>query len=89
MIMLKEFKIKRGLVDSDGEPIDSKEMKTYYVLYESDKIKEHIVSTLFINTLKGYNIKAHIPYKDYFIILTKAQYDNLFSSGIRKYKKGD
>jgi len=83
MLMLKEFKIERGLVDSDGELINSEEEETYYVLYESDKIKEHLISTLFINTLKGYNIKAHIPYKDYFIILTKIQYDNLFKGKIK------
>ncbi|HII08642.1 MAG TPA: hypothetical protein HA355_03525 [Methanosphaera sp.] len=83
MLMLKEFKIERGLVDSDGEPIDSKEMKTYYVLYESEKIKEFYISTLFINTLNGYYDEAYFTYKDYFIILTKAQYDNLFKGKIK------
>lgn len=83
MLMLKEFEIERGLVDSDGELIDSEEKETYYVLYESDKIKEYLVGTLFINTLRGHNIKAHLPYKDYFIILTKAQYDNLFKGKIK------
>ena len=83
MLMLKEFKIERGLVDSDGEPIDSKEMKTYYVLYESEKIKEFYISTLFINTLNGYYDEAYFSYKDYFIILTKAQYDNLFKGKIK------
>lgn len=83
MLMLKEFKIERGLVDSDGEPIDSKEMKTYYVLYKSEKIKEFYISTLFINTLNGYYDEAYFSYKDYFIILTKAQYDNLFKGKIK------
>lgn len=83
MLMLKEFEIERGLVDSDGEPIDSKEMKTYYVLYESEKIKEFYISTLFINTLNGYYDEAYFTYKDYFIILTKAQYDNLFKGKIK------
>lgn len=83
MLMLKEFEIERGLVDSYGEPINSGEKETYYVLYESDKIKEYLVSTLFINTLRRHNIKAHLPYKDYFIILTKAQYDNLFKGKIK------
>ncbi len=81
--MLKEFKIERGLVDSDGEPIDSREIKTYYVLYESEKIKEFFISTLFINTLNGYYDEAYFSYKDYFIILTKAQYDNLFKGKIK------
>lgn len=83
MLMLKEFEIERGLVDSYGESINSGEKETYYVLYESDKIKEYLVSTLFINTLRRHNIKAHLPYKDYFIILTKAQYDNLFKGKIK------
>lgn len=83
MLMLKEFKIERGLVDSDGEPIDSREMKTYYVLYESDKIREFFIHTLFINTLNGYYDEAYFSYKDYFIILTKAQYDNLFKGKIK------
>ena len=83
MLMLKEFEIERGLVDSNGEPINSEEKETYYVLYESDKIKEYLVSTLFINTLRRHNIKAHLPYKDYFIILTKAQYNNLFKGKIK------
>lgn len=83
MLMLKEFKIERGLVDSDGEPIDSREMKTYYVLYESDKIREFFINTLFINTLNGYYDEAYFSYKDYFIILTKAQYDNLFKGKIK------
>ena len=83
MLMLKEFEIEKGLVDSDGEPIDSREMKTYYVLYESDKIREFYISTLFINTLNGYYDEAYFSYKDYFIILTKAQYDNLFKGKIK------
>ena len=83
MLMLKEFEIERELVDSDGEPIDSREMKTYYVLYESEKIKEFYISTLFINTLNGYYDEAYFSYKDYFIILTKAQYDNLFKGKIK------
>lgn len=83
MLMLKEFEIERGLVDSDGEPIDSREMKTYYVLYESDKIREFYISTLFINTLNGYYDEAYFLYKDYFIILTKTQYDNLFKGKIK------
>lgn len=81
MLMLKEFEIERGLVDSDGELIDSEEKETYYVLYESDKIKEYLVGTLFISTLRRHN--THLPYKDYFIILTKAQYDNLFKGKIK------
>ena len=83
MLMLKEFEIERGLVDSDGEPIDSREMKTYYALYESEKIREFYISTLFINTLNGYYDEAYFSYKDYFIILTKAQYDNLFKGKIK------
>lgn len=83
MLMFKEFEIEKGLVDSDGEPIDSKEMKTYYVLYESEKIREFYISTLFINTLNGYYDEAYFSYKDYFIILTKAQYDNLFKGKIK------
>lgn len=83
MLMLKEFEIERELVDSDGEPIDSREMKTYYVLYESEKIREFYISTLFINTLNGYYDEAYFSYKDYFIILTKAQYDNLFKGKIK------
>lgn len=83
MLMFKEFKIERGLVDSDGEPIDSREMKTYYVLYESEKIREFYISTLFINTLNEYYDETYFSYKDYFIILTKAQYDNLFKGKIK------
>ena len=83
MLMLKEFEIERGLVDSDGESIDSREMKTYYVVYESDKIREFFINTLFINTLNGYYDEAYFSYKDYFIILTKAQYDNLFKGKIK------
>ena len=83
MLMFKEFEIEKGLVDSDGEPIDSKEMKTYYVLYESEKIREFYISTLFINTLNGYYDEAYFSYKDYFIILTKAQYDNLLKGKIK------
>jgi len=83
MLMFKEFEIEKRLVDSDGEPIDSKEMKTYYVLYESEKIREFYISTLFINTLNGYYDEAYFSYKDYFIILTKAQYDNLLKGKIK------
>lgn len=83
MLMLKEFKTKEGLVDSYGELINPKEEKTYYVLYESEKIIESYISTLFINTLNGYYDEAYFSYKDYFIILTKTQYDNLFKGKIK------
>lgn len=82
MLFVNEIEYSKGTYDSDGEPVGPERIGTCYVLYDAD-VDESAIEKLTINALSGHYDDDYVRFKDHFLVMSKAQFDNLLAGRLK------
>ena len=83
MLFVNEIEYAKGTYDSDGEPVGPERIETCCVLYDADVIDKSAIEKLTINALIGHYDVDHVRFKDHFLVMSKAQFDNLLAGRLK------
>lgn len=83
MLFVNEIEYAKGTYNSDGEPVGPERIETCCVLYDSDVIDKSVIEKLTINALIGHYDDDHVRFKDHFLVMSKAQFDNLLAGRLK------